>query len=74
MDMFSMMQAVQNPRQVIMQAMFQSMASAHPNEWAQCQKMFQGKTREQQVSELRALYKSKNMDLDSMAKQYGVAL
>ena len=74
MNMFAMMNAIQNPQQVIMQTMFKSMVNTHPNEWAQCQKMFQGKDHEQQVSELRELYKQRGIDLDAIAKQYGVKI
>lgn len=74
MDLFAMMNAMQNPQQVIMQSMFQSMVAAHPNEWSRCQEMFKGKDRASQVAELKKLYESKGMDLASVAKQYGVNL
>lgn len=72
--MLAMMNALQNPRQVIMQTMFQSMVAAHPNEWARCQEMFKGKDQAGQLAELKKLYESKGMDLASVAKQYGVTL
>jgi hypothetical protein len=74
MDMLAMMNALQNPRQVIMQTMLQSMVAAHPNEWACCQEMFKGKDRASQLAELKKLYASKGMDLASVAKQYGVSI
>ena len=51
-----------------------SMLQQQPMIMQQCQHMFAGKTRKQQVAELRKLYKSKGMDLDKVAAQYGVQL
>lgn len=74
MDMFGAMNAMQNPQGTLMQYALQGMIAQHPAEWQQCQQMFAGKNHRQQVSELRKLYKERGMDLDAMAKQYGVQL
>lgn len=74
MDMFGAMNAMQNPQGTLMQYALQGMIAQHPTEWQKCQEMFAGKNRRQQVSELRKLYKERGMDLDAMAKQYGVQL
>lgn len=74
MSMSDFMGAMQNPQQYVMQQFANQMIAEHPAEWQQCQQMFAGKNRKQQISELRKLYKSKNMDLDAMARQYGVQL
>jgi len=70
MNMNAFMHAMQNPQQYLMQ----QMVAAHPTEWQKCQDMFKDKSREQQVTALRELYKSKGMDLESIARQYGVQL
>lgn len=73
-SMTSFMQAMSNPQAYVMQQFANQMIKEHPNEWQQCQKMFANKNHKQQVNELRKLYQSKGMNLDSVARQYGVAL
>lgn len=46
----------------------------NPEVWNDCVKMFQGKSRTEQVKQLKKLYKSKGMDLDAVAQQYGIQL
>ena len=70
MNMMSMMGAMQNPQMYFIN----ELARQNPEAMKQCQSMFEGKSRKQQVSALRQLYKSKGMDLDAMAKQWGVQL
>ena len=78
MDMFKAMNAVQNPQATIMQyAMqyaMQGMIAQHPEQWQQAQQMFAGKTKSEQLKTLRKLYKERGMDLDAVAKQYGVQI
>ena len=74
MDMTALMQAMSNPQGYVMQQFAQQMISEHPNEWKQCQQMFANKNRKQQIAELQKLYKSKGMDINAVAKQYGIAL
>jgi len=74
MDVFSAMQAMQNPQMALWQYTMQGMIQQHPQEWAQCQQMFNGKSRTEQMKTLRKLYKDKGADLDAVAKQYGVNL
>lgn len=74
MNMTSFMQAMSNPQAYVMNQFASQMIKEHPAEWQQCQKMFEGKNHKQQVSELRRLYASKGMNLDTVAKQYGVQL
>lgn len=74
MDIAQAMNAMQNPQGMLMQYAIQGMIAQHPAEWQRCQQMFEGKNHRQQVSELRKLYKERGMDLDAMAKQYGVQL
>lgn len=69
-----MQQVVQNPQGYISQQMVQQMIKENPQAWQQAQQMFDGKNHKQQVAALRQLYKSKGMDLDSVARQYGVQL
>ena len=70
----NMLDALQNPQGYVTQQMFQQMVRENPDKWNQAQRMFTGKTHRQQVAELRKLYQSKGMDLDAVAKQYGVQL
>lgn len=51
-----------------------SMAASNPQQWQQAQRMMQGKSHRQQVDALRKLYKSKDMDLDTVARQWGISL
>lgn len=74
MDMYQAMSAMQNPQGTMMNYMMQGMIAQHPDIWQECQNKFSGKTRRQQVSALRELYKSKGMDLDAVARQYGVRI
>ena len=74
MDMFKAMSAVQNPQATIMQYAMQGMIAQHPEQWQQAQQMFAGKTKSEQLKTLRKLYKERGMDLDAVAKQYGVQI
>lgn len=74
MDMFKAMNAVQNPQATIMQYAMQGMIAQHPEQWQQAQQMFAGKTKSEQLKTLRKLYKERCMDLDAVAKQYGVQI
>ena len=74
MDMFKAMNAVQNPQAIIMQYAMQGMIAQHPEQWQQAQQMFVGKTKSEQLKTLRKLYKERGMDLDAVAKQYGVQI
>ena len=74
MDMFKAMNAVQNPQATIMQYAMQGMIAQHPEQWQQAQQMFAGKTKSEQLKTLRKLYKERDMDLDAVAKQYGVQI
>lgn len=70
MDMMQAMRVMQNPQQYVME----QLAKQNPGIMQQCQSMFTGKNHKQQVSALRQLYKSKGMDLDAVAKQWGIQL
>ena len=74
MDMFQAMSAMQNPQGALLQYAMQSMIAQHPEQWQQTQQMFAGKSKSEQLKVLRKLYKEKGMDLDSVAKQYGVQI
>ena len=74
MDMFKAMNAVQNPQATIMQYAMHGMIAQHPEQWQQAQQMFAGKTKSEQLKTLRKLYKERGMDLDAVAKQYGVQI
>lgn len=74
MDMFQAMNAVQNPQATLMQYAMQGMIAQHPDKWQQAQEMFAGKTKSEQLKALRKLYKERGMDLDVVAKQYGVQI
>ena len=74
MDMYQAMNAMQNPQGALMQYAMQGMIAQHPEQWQQTQQMFAGKTKSEQLKALRKLYKEKGMDLDSVAKQYGVQI
>lgn len=74
MDMFKVMNAVQNPQATLMQYAMQGMIAQHPEQWKQAQQMFAGKTKSEQLKALRKLYKERGMDLDAVAKQYGVQI
>ena len=74
MDMFQAMNAVQNPQGALLQYAMQGMIAQHPEEWQQAQQMFAGKSKSEQLKTLRKLYKEKGMDLDTVAKQYGVQI
>lgn len=74
MDMFQAMNAVQNPQATLMQYAMQGMIAQHPDKWQQAQQMFAGKSKSEQLKALRKLYKERGMDLNSVAKQYGVQI
>lgn len=74
MNMTDMMQALSNPQGYVTNMCLQQLIREHPQEWQQCQQMFANKSRKQQVAELSKLYKSKGMDLNAVAKQYGIPL
>lgn len=74
MDMYQAMNAIQNPQGVLLQHVMQSMIAQHPEQWQQTQQMFNGKSKSEQVELLRKLYKDRGMDLDAVAKQYGVQI
>ena len=74
MDMFKAMNAVQNPQATITQYAMQGMIAQHPEQWQQAQQMFAGKTKSEQLKALRKLYKERGMDLDAVARQYGVQI
>ena len=69
-----MMQMLQNPQKVLSEQMAAQLIRENPQQWQQAQNMFANKNHEQQVAALRELYKSKGMNLDAVAKQYGVQL
>ena len=70
MNLTNMLGMMQNPQMFIMCQLMQE----NPQVVQQCQQMFSGKSRAEQVSALRKLYKSKGMDLNSIARQYGVKI
>ena len=74
MDIAGMMGAMQNPQASMMMYAVQGMIQQHPNEWQQCQQMFGGKSRGEQMKMLRKLYKDRGMDLDATAQQMGVRI
>lgn len=74
MDLFKAMNAMQNPQMTMLQYAMQGMIAQHPDKWQQAQEMFAGKTKAEQLKALRKLYKEKGMDLDTVAKQYGVQI
>ena len=74
MDYAGMAQAMMNPQMTMLQYTMQGMIQQHPEQWQQCQQMFQGKSRGEQVKALRKLYKDRGMDLDSVARQWGIQI
>lgn len=74
MNLTDMINAMKNPSGFVMQQFMQRAIAEHPEQWQQCQQMFQGKSRKQQLNELAKLYKSKGMDLNTTARQYGIQL
>lgn len=74
MDMFNAMNAMQNPQGAMMHYMMQGMISQHPDMWQQAQQMLADKNKKQQLAALRNLYKQKGMDLDAVARQWGITL
>ena len=70
MNLTSMLGMMQNPQMFIMRQLMQE----NPQVVQQCQQKFSGKSRDEQLNMLRELYKSKGMDLDATAKQYGVRI
>ena len=73
-NLSSMMQLLQNPQQVLSEQMAAQLIRENPKQWQQAQGMFANKNHEQQVAALRDLYRSKGMNLEAVAKQYGVQL
>ena len=57
-----------------MQYAMQGMIAQHADVWKQAQEQFNGKDHNAQINQLRELYKSKGMDLDMVAKQWGIQL
>lgn len=74
MNLLNMMGAMQNPQGALLQYAMQGMIAEHPAEWQKTQEMFSGKSRNEQLKNLRKLYKDKGMNLDMIARQYGVQL
>lgn len=74
MNTAQMFNAAMNPQQFIMQQAMQNMIRENPSQWQQAQQMFNGKSPQQQRIELEQLYKSKGMDLQSVASQWGIQL
>ncbi|MBO6100677.1 MAG: hypothetical protein J6P07_05030 [Spirochaetaceae bacterium] len=74
MNMSAFMNAMSNPQGYVMQQFANQMIAENPDKWQQCQQMFANKNRKQQIAELTKLYKSKGMDLNAVAKQYGITL
>ena len=74
MNMTELAQAMSNPQAYVVKSFAKQMIAENPDIWQQCQNMFSGKSKKEQVSVLRKLYKSKRIDLDNVAKQYGVQL
>lgn len=72
MDVYQAMNAVQNPQAALIQYAMQGMIAQHPEQWQQAQEMLTGKSKSEQLKTLRKLYKDRGMDLDTVAKQYGV--
>lgn len=74
MDMYGAMNAMQNPQGTMMGYAMQGMIAQHPDQWKQAQEMFGGKNHNEQVKALRKLYKDRGMDLDSIARQWGIQI
>lgn len=66
--------AMQNPQGYVMQQVVQSMIRENPTQWQKAKELIDGKSYKQSVSELRKLYKSQGMDLDNIAKQWGIKI
>lgn len=73
-QMGRMQQAIQNPQGVMNEHMLQQLIRENPQVWQQAQQMFAGKNHKQQVAAVRQLYRQKGMDLDTVARQYGIQL
>lgn len=74
MNITQMFGAAANPQQYIMQQAMQNMIRENPKQWEQAQQMFNGKDPSQQRAELEQLYRSKGMDLRSVANQWGIQI
>lgn len=74
MDMFQAVNAMQNPQGTMMQYAMQGIIAQHPDMWQKAQEQFNGKNHDEQVNQLRELYKSKGMNLDAVAKQWGIQI
>lgn len=65
---------MQNPQRLLSEQMAAQLIRENPQQWAQAQQMFDDKSHKQQVAALRQLYRQKGLDLDAVARQYGVQL
>ena len=74
MNTFQAMNAMQNPQMYIMQQALQNMIRENLDQWSQCQQMFSGKSRDEQMAELRKIYQDRGLDLDATARQWGIRL
>lgn len=63
-----------NPQGFVMQQAMQNMIRENPQQWGQVQNMFNGKSQQEQMSALQELYKSKGLDLNATAKQWGIQI
>lgn len=70
----SMMSMLNNPQQVLNEQMAAQLIRENPQQWQAAQQMFNGKDHNQSVEALRQLYQSKGMNLDTVARQYGISL
>lgn len=74
MNLTEMMQAMSNPQGYIFNMFAGQLIKEHPDEWQKAQGLVQGRSRKAQIAELSKLYKSKGMDLEATARQFGVHL
>jgi len=74
MDFTSFMQAMSNPQGYIFNMFAGQLIKEHPDEWQKAQGLVQGKSHKAQIAELSKLYKSKGMNLEATARQFGVQL
>ena len=70
MNFTDMFNAFRNPQAFVIQKMMQE----NPQIMQQCQTLLNGKSRNEQIETLRSLYKSKGLDFDTIARQYGVQI
>ena len=74
MNFTTLMNLMSSPQTVLTEQMAAQLIRENPQQWQQAQQMFNGKTHEQQVKALRQLYQSRGMNLDAIARQYGVQI